>query len=45
LEIFFHEGPEIQATVLAGQRIPVPLSKDRVRQRQFNQAQLLAKKI
>ena len=41
----FLEGVVNQEVELTGQLVPVPLSKSRLRQRQFNQAQLLAREI
>ena len=45
LGTLFHEGLMIQGVELNGQLVPVPLSNSRLRQRQFNQAQLLALEI
>ena len=45
LGTLFHEGLLIQGVELTGQLVPVPLSNSRLRQRQFNQAQLLALEI
>ena len=45
LGTLFHEGLLIQGVELTGLLVPVPLSKSRLRQRQFNQAQLLALEI
>ena len=45
LGILFLEGLMIQGVELTEQLVPVPLSKTRLRQRQFNQAQLLALEI
>ena len=45
LGTLFHEGLMIQGVELNGQLVPVPPSNSRLRQRQFNQAQLLAFEI
>ena len=45
LGTLFLEGVVNQDVELTGQQVPVPLSKSRLRQRQFNQAQLLALEI
>ena len=45
LRTLFLEGVVNQEVELTGQLVPVPLSKSRLRQRQFNQAQLLALEI
>ena len=45
LGILFLEGLMIQGVELTEQLVPVLLSKTRLRQRQFNQAQLLALEI
>ena len=45
LGTLFLEGVVNQEVELTGQLVPVPLSKSRLRQRQFNQAQLLALEI
>jgi len=42
LGTLFHEGLMIQGVELTGPLVPVPLSNSRLRQRQFNLAQLLA---
>ena len=45
LGTLFLEGVVNQEVELTGQQVPVPLSKSRLRQRQFNQVQLLALEI
>jgi ComF family protein len=45
LGTLFHRGLMIQEVELTGQLVPAPLSNSRLRQRQFNQAQLLALEI
>ena len=45
LKTLFLEGVFNQEVELTGQLVPVPLSKSRLRQRQFNQTQLLALEI
>ena len=45
LGTLFLEGVVNKEVELTGQLVPVPLSKSRLRQRQFNQAQLLALEI